>query len=178
MTLTQQVNHLFLSCGMGFLLGLYYDVFRVIRLVMRSGKRWIVVQDLLFFLSSAVITFLFALAVMDGQLRFYLFLGEGIGFAAYYWTIGRLMMRFAGVVTALIVRVWNGFWRLVSLPFRWAVCLFRRPARAAALFLQKIKGKAAELLKKGLKRAKGVLYNQKKQPPKPRAAIERKRNEP
>ena len=75
MTNGQQLNELFLSCGMGFLLGAYYDIFRVIRLVMRPGKRTIFFQDLFFFLSSAVVTFIFSLSVMDGQLRFYLFWG-------------------------------------------------------------------------------------------------------
>ena len=44
-----QLTGLFLSCGLGFLLGLYYDGFRVARLVMRSSKRVIFFQDLFFF---------------------------------------------------------------------------------------------------------------------------------
>lgn len=161
-TVSEQLTQLFLSCGMGFLLGAYYDVYRVIRLVMRSGKRWIFVQDLLFFLTAAVLTFLFSLAVMEGRLRFYLFLGELLGFSAYYFTIGRVVVRFAGVVTAAIVRIWTAFWRLLFLPFRWTARLFRRPLTAVGVFFQKIGRKAGQVLKKGLKRAVSVLYNHKK----------------
>ena len=78
-----QLTGLFLSCGLGFLLGLYYDGFRVARLVMRSSKRVIFFQDLFFFVSAAILTFFFALTVTGGELRFYLFLGLGIGFTAY-----------------------------------------------------------------------------------------------
>ena len=170
----QQLSQLFLSCGMGFLLGAYYDVFRVIRLVMRTGKRWIFVQDLLFFLSAAVLTFLFSLAVMEGQLRFYLFFGEGLGFSAYYFTVGRVVMRFAGAAAAAVAAVWNGFWRLVFYPFRLLGRLLRRPAGAMARLFQKIREKAAQLLKKGLKRAASLLYNHKKDVGKPPlAAVER-----
>ncbi len=161
-TVSEQLTQLFLSCGMGFLLGAYYDVYRVIRLVMRSGKRWIFVQDILFFLTSAVLTFLFSLAVMEGRLRFYLFFGELLGFSAYYFTIGRVVMRFAGAVTSAIVRMWNAFWHVLSLPFRWVARLFRRPLKAAGAFFRKIGRKAGQVLKKGLKRAASVLYNRKK----------------
>lgn len=61
-----QLYNLFLSCGFGFCLGVYYDVFRVIRLVMRPGKRSIFFQDLLFFSTTAVFTFIFALIVTGG----------------------------------------------------------------------------------------------------------------
>ena len=70
MTNGQQLNELFLSCGMGFLLGAFYDVFRLIRLIMKPGAKAIFFQDLAYFLISAIVTFLFALAVMDGSCGF------------------------------------------------------------------------------------------------------------
>lgn len=90
-----QLQELFLAGGLGFLLGAFYDVFRVIRLMMRPSARVIFFQDLLYFTLSSVITFLFALAVTGGELRFYLFLGLVTGFMAYYFTVGRAVMRCA-----------------------------------------------------------------------------------
>lgn len=157
-----QLYHLFLSCGLGFLLGLYYDVFRVFRLVMRSGARTIFFQDLFFFSSSAVATFLFALTVTGGQLRFYLFLGSLIGFAAYYFTIGRVVVRFAGGVAACVIRFWKWFWSTLFIPFRLLGRFVSIPIRALAAFLQKISGKITSFLKKALKHTVSLLYNHKK----------------
>lgn len=53
--------------GLGFLLGAFYDVFRVIRLLMRPSAKVVFFQDLLFFALSSVVTFLFALAVTGGS---------------------------------------------------------------------------------------------------------------
>lgn len=159
-----QLTGLFLSCGLGFLLGLYYDGFRVARLVMRSSKRVIFFQDLFFFVSAAILTFFFALTVTGGELRFYLFLGLGIGFTAYYFTIGRVVMGFAETAVRAVLAVWHWFWRLVFAPFRLLGRLLRRPLG----FLQKLCGAALEkvclFLKKGLKRAVHLVYNQKKRP--------------
>lgn len=162
MTNGQQLNELFLSCGMGFLLGAYYDLFRVIRLVMRPGKRAIFFQDVFFFLSSAVVTFLFSLSVMDGELRFYLFLGLIAGFFAYYFTIGRVVVRSAKAVVAAFLKVWRLFWRAVFWPFRLVARLLRRPARFLQKILAFIPQKINDFLKKGLKRTTSLLYNHRK----------------
>ncbi|MDD2362450.1 MAG: spore cortex biosynthesis protein YabQ [Oscillospiraceae bacterium] len=157
-----QIHQLFLSCGLGFLLGVYYDVFRVTRLIVHSGARSVFIQDLLFFLSSAVVTFLFALAVMDGRLRFYLFFGEIIGFASYYFTIGRLVMRFAERIISAIIFFWKKFWHFVFTPFR---LLFRPICRFFNFldaFIRKIGQKGVSNLKKGLKGRVFLLYNQRK----------------
>ena len=143
----------------GFLLGAYYDVFRVLRLALKSGKRAIFFQDVFFFASAAVITFLFALAVTDGQLRFYVFLGEGAGFAAYYFTIGRMVMRFAGAAIRTVLRVWKLFWNAVRFPLSLLWKLLRPLFSQAWHFLQKILEKPAVFFKKGLKQIRSVLYN-------------------
>lgn len=160
-SVAQQFQQFFLSCGLGFLLGLYYDVYRVLRLILHSKKGAVFIQDMLFFLTSAVITFLFCLAVTDGRLRFYVFLGEGIGFFAYYQTIGRLVMRFAGAVIAVVVRVWSFFWRLIFAPFRFVARLLKKPGACICEFSKRILQKWTLNLKKVLKRAPALLYNHK-----------------
>lgn len=154
-----QLYSLFLSCGFGFFLGVYYDVFRVIRLIMRSGKRSVFFQDLLFFSTAAVFTFLFALIVTAGALRWYLFVGELIGFFAYYFTIGRVVAAFAERVCALILRLWRGLWLGIFWPFRMLGRLLRRPAAVLKEKIQNAGKKAVLFFKKGLKRAASVVYN-------------------
>ena len=154
--------------GLGFLLGAFYDVFRVIRLLMRPSAKEVFFQDLLFFALSSVVTFLFALAVTGGELRFYLFLGLVTGFMAYYFTIGRAVMRCAKSVIAAILWLWHGLWKAIFFPFRLLWKLLRRPISALARFFCKIGRPAADFfkkiagnLKKVLQRPLSVLYNQK-----------------
>ena len=158
----EQLRQLFLSCGLGFLLGAYYDVFRVLRLILKKGKLSYFVQDILFFVTAAVVTFLFSLAVMNGQLRFYLFLGEIVGFTAYYFTVGVVVMRFAGTVIRWFLRIWRMIWMIVFYPFQWLFRLLKHPFSKIQGFFQKIFAKLVGNFKKGLKRIGRVLYNHKK----------------
>jgi len=100
-----QLRDVFLSCGMGFLLGAYYDVFRILRCILRPGAVSVFWQDMLFFLTAAPLVFLFALAVADGVVRLYLFAGLVAGFFAYRYTVGRAVVRFVTTVIAWLSRM-------------------------------------------------------------------------
>ena len=99
----EQLRDMFLCGGMGFLLGAYYDVFRLLRLWLPSSVAVVFVQDGVYCISSAVAVFLFSLAVTDGELRVYLLVGLVIGFFAYCRTIGRVTARFFHRVRRLTV---------------------------------------------------------------------------
>lgn len=161
-TIENQMREFFLSCGMGFILGIYYDIFRVYRLVMRTGKRTLFFQDVVFFLTAAVITFLFSLAVMDGRLRFYLFLGEAVGFFAYYFTLGRVVVRLSVIAVNALRFIIINILNAVSVPFGFLIGVLCININKILEIIKKIVKKAVLILKKGLKHTRLVLYNQKK----------------
>lgn len=105
-TNTQQLRDLLLCGGMGFWLGLYYDGFRLIRLWCRPSRAGVFCLDMLYGVTAAPMVFLFALAVTDGSLRWYLSAGLLAGFFAYRRTVGR-----AVIGTAALVRRTMGKWR-------------------------------------------------------------------
>jgi len=159
---SHQLMELLLSAGMGLLLGMYYDVFRVIRIVQQPSARIIFVQDVLFFATSAVITFLFTMTINGGQLRLYIMAGLLAGFLVYYMTIGRLVVRFAKMVTSAISRAWSAFWRVVLWPFRKiSSLLFRHIQTIWGKFIVFLK-KSRVFFKKLLKKRPKLLYNQEK----------------
>ncbi len=91
-TNAKQLWELFLSGGMGFILGAYYDVFRIWRRTVRSSVVAVFFQDCLFFATSAVIIFLFSLAMTDGVVRVYVLCGAALGYFAYRHTVGNLLL--------------------------------------------------------------------------------------
>ncbi len=76
--------------GVGILLGVWYDLFRLVRLLTAPSARRIFVQDILFFASSAAVTLLMALSVSSGRVRVFHLLALAAGFFCYYQTVGRL----------------------------------------------------------------------------------------
>ncbi len=84
------------SCVLGAGLGLLYDFFRIIRMMINPRNIAIFVQDVIYFIISGVITFLFVLGFNRGEARFYILAGEGIGWILYHITLGELIYRCSG----------------------------------------------------------------------------------
>lgn len=92
-TLAGQTAAFLYSCALGAGLCVVYDVFRAIRMFFCPGRTVVVLLDVLYFFSAAVLTFAFFMAVSQGEARAYLYFGELIGWLLYYETIGSLLFR-------------------------------------------------------------------------------------
>ena len=106
----------------GVVLGMLYDLFRVLRLLMRPKPAAVFVQDLLFFSVTALLMSIFVFTFHSGSLRLYIFACAAAGAALWYMTFGRvfyrLWRRVAGKIrqdiadlSAPLRRIWANFWQ-------------------------------------------------------------------
>lgn len=91
--LISQISVFGYSCILGVGLGALYDLFRIFRMMTNHRYIGIFIQDVIYFIISGVVTFLFVLGMNKGEARFYILAGEGIGWIAYHLTIGELVYR-------------------------------------------------------------------------------------
>ncbi len=76
------------SIGAGFVIGLLYMFFMLLRVFGVNGRAAVFFQDVLFFLAAAVVSFLILFDVFAGIRRFYYFFGEICGFFLFYYGPG------------------------------------------------------------------------------------------
>lgn len=139
------------ALGMGFVLGLVYELVRVVRLYISSGKVMLFVTDMIFTVTASVSVFMLFVAVDNGHIRFYMILACILGYCVCLFTAGELIFSFF----LRIYRVISGVVRLIFKPF---VCLWGKISlliRKNAENMKKIENK----LKKLLKHDDEVLYN-------------------
>ena len=103
---------------LGTILCVLYDVFRVIRIAFGGKMTVVFIEDILFSVLALVLTFIFVVAVNNGELRFYVLVGELLGFAIYYFTFGRVTMGLSKGIISILKSLLN----LLMKPF---VRLFR-----------------------------------------------------
>ena len=84
-----------IAVGIGFVLGIFYDIFRIIR---HSGlnKFFIYLCDIAFWLTVTITMFFAFLHVNFGEMRFFIFLGFGVGICIYFCTLSRFIVK-AGI---------------------------------------------------------------------------------
>lgn len=90
LSFAQQSAAFLWSVALGVSLAVLYGIFKFIRFSFSPGKAAVFLLDVLFMLSAAVSCFLFSLGFIQGYVRFYVFIGAAVGFAAYRMTVGRL----------------------------------------------------------------------------------------
>ena len=133
-----------LAGGAGFLLGAYYELFRLWRLWTRPGRARVFWQDIFYSVTGTAAFFLFLLAVADGRVRLWLIVCAAAGWIAWHATVGRVIYAAAGRIgrtLRAVRRRWSSFYR-------------REEEK-----LQKILAKPVIFLKKRLQNAIHLLYN-------------------
>lgn len=81
------------SLALGVFLGIFYDVFRIIRLLLNPKNLSVFVEDVIYFLVSGFVTFLFVLVFNYGESRFYILAGEALGWILYHISLGDLIYK-------------------------------------------------------------------------------------
>jgi len=159
-----QLWEMLMAAAVGVGLAVYYDVFRVIRIILRPGAAAVFAQDMVYFGTSAIAAFLCFIAIGGGALRWYLFMGLLAGFTAYYLTLGRLVMAVTQQVVNAIVWAWHWLWTILLWPPRFLWKHLLRPLlkllrRLEKWIVTKILRILQKILKKPLKSGKQLWYN-------------------
>ncbi len=96
----------------GSAMALAFDVFRILRRLMRTSSLAAFIEDIAYWLAACILFFLFILKANGGELRGYVFIGAGVGMSLYFSLVSRFVVgatvavaRFAGKVLAKVLSV-------------------------------------------------------------------------
>ena len=92
-----------LICGV--LLGAFYDVFRLLRAFGKGNGVFVALQDIAFCLVFSAVMCVLFYNYTNGRIRFYALFFAACGFAAYYFTAGKLTLRVFTRVSGAVVRL-------------------------------------------------------------------------
>lgn len=160
LSLAEQTKGFLLSLGFGFLMGIFYDLFRIIRISISKSKKIVLVFDLLYCVFLGFCSYLFFLVVNEGDIRAFLMLGEGIGFAIYYFSLGVVVFTASEKIVNTTKKVLFKVFQVVFFPFRWT---FKKLKNLLEKFSKKWRKKGKKIKNKSkfhLKLHKHLLYNQ------------------
>jgi len=94
--LTVQTRMFAYFFALGFLLGLLYDVLRIIRVIVFLPRKNVFVLDALFGSIAAFVTFVCLLVLNHGQVQVFILAAQGLGALVYIFSLGGAMTRFRG----------------------------------------------------------------------------------
>ena len=135
---------LFLSTVVvGAAIGLFYDVFRILRKTARHTGIVVQLEDLIFWVTATGLTFYYMLHRNYGEIRLFSLVGVAIGVILYFATVSRW-------VVAVFVMIVNYMKRVVAVAVRVALV----PVRLAGAWLAPPIAKASGAARKQAHRVK------------------------
>lgn len=159
LSLARQTGGFLLSLGFGFIMGIFYDLFRLVRISLSKSKKIYFVFDLIYCIFLGFCSYLFFLTVNEGDIRGFLILGEVMGFAIYYFSLGVVIFSAGEKIIEVIKKLILSFFRAIFFPFKW---IFKKVYGFASKTFRKITGKSKKIKNKSkflLKLHKHLLYN-------------------
>lgn len=151
----EEIFLFFASCLCGAFIGAYYDIFRAFRLLVPHKGVFVIIEDLIFLGSYAIFLSAFANVAARGELRFYYIIGNVIGAALYFFTIGTFVIRTLGKLLCAVKK----FAGIIFTPIKSLYALLYRKAAAKFVGCSKIFIKSYKKLKILLQRKPVMLYN-------------------
>ncbi|MBR5320257.1 MAG: spore cortex biosynthesis protein YabQ [Clostridia bacterium] len=118
LSLATQTKNFLLSLGFGFIMGILYDLFRIVKISISKGKLATIISDILYCIFLCFALFLFCLTVNEGEIRLYLLLGSMAGFFVYYFSLGVIIFSFSEKIIAFIKAIIKSVFNIISYPFR------------------------------------------------------------
>jgi spore cortex biosynthesis protein YabQ len=82
-SLSEQFNYFLLTVGTGLLIGLVFDIYRLVRHLLNLRKMGTGLGDLIFWSVTTVLAFFMLLVGNWGEVRFYVFMGILLGIGGY-----------------------------------------------------------------------------------------------
>ena len=144
---------------MGAVFGAVYDLFRIFRIAVPLPAGVIVAEDVIYFAFCGFMSFFLAMTVNFGQIRFFILLGELLGFLLYYLTLGVLVMKCAQQIIAFIRWIFQVLWKLILRPVvRLLMWIGKKVAKIFGKLGKNAK-KAVQKNRKHLQTRRILLYN-------------------
>lgn len=104
-SLSEHTQLFLFSCITGVLLGIIYDIFRVLRIILPHNQFLVMLEDILFFIIYIIIIVSFTSAFARGEFRIFYIFGNILGFILYFFSVGRIAVLVIKKLVSLIKSV-------------------------------------------------------------------------
>lgn len=158
-SLARQTQSFLVSFGFGFILGILYDIFFIVRLLISKSKTALIISDMLYVAVASVLSFSMFLVVTDGEVRMYVIFGELLGFLVYYFSAGVFVNRVSEKIITFLRRFFTSLFKIISAPFKWIFRFTHKIFAKTGVKIRKMAKKTAKKSKFCLQVHNVLLYN-------------------
>lgn len=168
---TQQAYSFLIFLLNGTIIGILFDIFRILRKSFQTADIVTYIEDFLFWILSGIITLFMIFKFNSGELRFYIFIGIILGVGLYLLTLSKYFIKINVLLISIIKLITEKILSTVFYPIKILLKLLRkiflRPISFIIINFKKINNKLRNYCKK-------TITNIKKNKNKQRNPVQKK----
>lgn len=100
----------------GVLIGIIFDIFRILRKAIKTSDFVTYIEDFLFWIITSIILFYSIFTYNNGELRFFMFLAVILGFVLYLCTISSYLIKINVKIINVIKRIFLNLFEIIYKP--------------------------------------------------------------
>lgn len=114
----------------GFILGILFDVFRILRRSFKTTDFITYIEDVIFWILTGLITLYSLFKFNNGEIRLYIFFGMALGIALYMLTFSKIFVKLSVNIILFVKKIINFIIvRPIKFIFKWLKKLIFKPIR-------------------------------------------------
>lgn len=145
----------------GIVIGLLFDVFRILRRSFKTSDVITYFQDILFWILTGIILLYSIFTFSNGEIRFYMFLGVFLGCLIYMLMFSKVFIKVNVKIVLLLKDVVTKVVRIIIFPLKLVINVIKKicfkPIKFITININKIGIKKQNVLKKFLKTEKSEI---------------------
>ena len=115
---------------LGAVSGVVYDIFRIIRKIIRHPDFFTQIEDFLYWILTSILIFYFILHYNSGEVRVYAVIGVFSGMCLYFFTLSKLLIAICVFIIDILKKIIITSINIILLPLKILVRVLSYPARA------------------------------------------------
>lgn len=124
--ITNQVYLFFIFIANGIIIGLLFDIFRILRRTMKTSDFITYVEDILFWILTGF-SILYSIFVFNnGEIRFFMFLAIGLGIICYMLLFSSFIIKTNVVIINFFKKIISIIFNIIKLPFKYILKLIKK----------------------------------------------------
>lgn len=129
-----QLYSLFVFIVSGIIIGVFFDIFRILRKSFKTPDFITYIEDIFFWIITGIFILFILFTFENGQIRSYNIIGLIIGFILYIFTISKFLIKYSVKVIIFLKNIINKIFKVVIYPMR----MFFKPISFVIINLKNI----------------------------------------
>ncbi len=102
----------------GILIGILFDIFRVLRKSFKTNDITTYIEDILFWILTGISLLYSIFTFSNGEIRLYMFLGVFLGCLIYMMLISKYFIKINVKIVSIIKRIFGVVFSIISIPLK------------------------------------------------------------